>query len=158
MSIERFEEGSLLQKNIDYEKDLRRRSTITQTSLIAELSELSASASGIPGKPGPGAGVVKKLSKVISKDIEATSSGRVVSTAFVRALPALADHDSDPPAPGLSQSSPSSSKQLTSLASCINLAVPREAQGNFSKEDKLLSCFDDGMLIYDQTTPALTGH
>lgn len=36
MSIERFEEGSQLQKKIDDEKDLRRRSNFTQTSLMAD--------------------------------------------------------------------------------------------------------------------------
>ena len=42
MSIARFEEGSQLQKKIDYEKDLRRRSTITQTSLPVKIgSDLS---------------------------------------------------------------------------------------------------------------------
>ena len=102
MSIARFEEGSQLQKKIDYEKDLRRRSTITQTSLIAELNELSASASG---KPLPGTGVAKKLPTrrvVISEEneLEASSSGRV-SAAFVHAA-GSAMSESDAPTHGLS--------------------------------------------------------
>jgi hypothetical protein len=80
MSIALFEEGSQLRKKIDNEKDFRRRSTITQTSLLAELSELSASPSGKPG-----ASATKRLPKVLSENIEASSSGRV-SAAFVRAL------------------------------------------------------------------------
>lgn len=83
MSIALFEEHSQLHKKIDYEKDLRRRSTITQTSLTAELSELSASASG---KPGGRLAKRLPLAKVISEDIEASSSGKVLSTAFVHGL------------------------------------------------------------------------
>jgi hypothetical protein len=90
MSIALFEEGSQLRKKIDNEKNFRRRSTITQTSLLAELSELSVSPSGKPG-----ASATKRLPKVVSENIEASSSGKV-SAAFVRAL-------SDAPAPsGLS--------------------------------------------------------
>lgn len=95
MSLALFEEGSQLQKKIDYEKNLRRRSTITQTSLMAELSELSASPSGKPNTS-----VTNRLPKarVVSENIEASSSGRV-SAALVRAL-------SDAPAPGPGLSPP----------------------------------------------------
>lgn len=75
MSIALFEETSQLRKKIANEKDLRRRITITQSSLMDELSEISASASGKPGTTG------KKLRKVNPGDIEASSSGRV-SAAF----------------------------------------------------------------------------
>ena len=74
MSITVFEETSKLRKKIANEKDLRRRITITQSSLMDQLSELSASASGKPG-------VSKRLRMVNSRDVEASSSGRV-SAAF----------------------------------------------------------------------------
>jgi hypothetical protein len=73
MSIAVFEETSQLRKKIANEKDLRRRITITQSSLMDELSELSASASGKPG-------VSKRLRMVntaAASGIEASSSGRV---------------------------------------------------------------------------------
>jgi hypothetical protein len=75
MSIALFEETSELRKKIANEKDLRRRITITQSLLTDELSEISASASGKPGATG------KRLRKVNSGVIEASSSGRV-SAAF----------------------------------------------------------------------------
>lgn len=75
MSIALFEETSELRKKIANEKDLHRRITITQSLLTDELSEISASASGKPGATG------KRLRKVNSGVIEASSSGRV-SAAF----------------------------------------------------------------------------
>jgi hypothetical protein len=81
MSIALFEETSLLRKKIDDEKNLRRRSTITRSSLADELSEISASASGKLGT-----GIAKRLPKVvIPEDIEASSSGRVSDT-FARII------------------------------------------------------------------------
>jgi len=78
MSLELFEETSQLRKKIANEQDLRRRLKITQSSLMDELSEISTSASGKPG-----AGAAKRLRKVNSGYIEASSSGRVPA-AFVR--------------------------------------------------------------------------
>jgi hypothetical protein len=80
MNIALFKETSHLRRKIDNEKDLRRRSTITQSSLTADLSELTASASG---NPGSSIANLKRISKLTpSEDIEASSSGRV-SAAFV---------------------------------------------------------------------------
>lgn len=73
MSIALFEETSQLRKKIANEKDLHRRITITQSSLMDELSEISASASGKPGATG------KRLRRVNPGDIEASSSGRVLA-------------------------------------------------------------------------------
>ena len=75
ISIALFEETSQLRKKITNEKELCRRITITQSSLMDELSEISASASGKPGATG------KRLRKVNPGGIEASSSGRV-SVAF----------------------------------------------------------------------------
>ena len=76
MSVAVFEETSKLRKKIANEKDLRQKITITQNSLMHDLNEISASASGKPGaskrvrkvNPGPG-------------DIKSSSSGRVLSVA-----------------------------------------------------------------------------
>lgn len=149
MSIALFEEGSQLQKKIDYEKDLRRKSTIIQTSLMAELHELSASASGRPGVD-----VAKRLPKVlISEDIEASSSGRV-SAAFMRASAIMLDA----PAPtGLSLLF-YSRKQSTYLASHLNKAVPSVSRDDLDFEEveaveHFHSASDDrdGMYNYQMT-------
>ena len=75
MSIALFEETSELWKKIANEKDLCWRITITQSSLMDNLNEISASASGKPGATG------KRLQKVNPGDTEASLSGRV-SVAF----------------------------------------------------------------------------
>jgi hypothetical protein len=66
MSIALFEETS----EIADEKDLRQRITITQNTLMDELSEISASASGKPG--------VSSNKRVQKVNPEASSSGKVL--------------------------------------------------------------------------------